>query len=193
MSTLSPLFLSGKPARALLDFVDLHGGIDGEIGIANGGAGGCGQMARSDSETGARTFDRVGIAVALGTGHGKRIGGDEFAQRSAFAVGGDVGAFGLGDLQEVASNAGQADGLCRSGTFIRGWHSLQRELIDGEEKGGTDEKADKSAHEKIVARPAIHFKQDAGPVALGNNVSIFAWNYGRSVRLLSTAEFPSPV
>jgi len=49
-------------------------------------------------------------------------------------------------------------------------------MIDGEEKGGTDEKADKRAHEKIVARPAIHFKQDAGPVALGNNVSIFAWN-----------------
>jgi len=66
-------------------------------------------------------------------------------------------------------------------------------MINDEEKGGTDEKADKRAHEKIVARPAIHFKRDAGPVALGNNVSIFAWNYGRSVRLLSTADFPSPV
>src|SRR5260370_12406766 len=175
MSTLIPLFLSGKPARALLDFVDLHGGIDGEIGVANGGAGGSGQMARSGSETSAGTFDCVGIAVALGAGHGKRVGGDEFAERSAIAVGGDVGAFGLGDLQEVASNARQADGLRRSGTFIRGRHSLQRELIDGKEEGGTDEKADKSAHEKIVARPAIHFKQDAGPVSLRNNVSIFAW------------------
>src|SRR5260370_37730522 len=153
MSTLIPLFLSGKPARALLDFVDLHGGIDGEIGVANGGAGGSGQMARSDSETGAGTFDCVGIAVALGAGHGKRVGGDEFAERSALAVGGDVGAFGLGDLQQVASNARQADGLRRSGAFVRGGHSLQREMINDEEKGGTDEKADKRAHERLWRGP----------------------------------------
>src|SRR5260370_33358202 len=163
MSTLIPLFLSGKPARALLDFVDLHGGIDGEIGVANGGAGGSGQMARSGSETSAGTFDCVGIAVALGAGHGKRVGGDEFAERSAFAVGGDVRAFGLGDLQEVAANARQTDGLRSSGTFIRGRHSLQREMIDGEEKGGTDEKADKRPREKMGAPPARHLNAVAGP------------------------------
>jgi hypothetical protein len=66
-------------------------------------------------------------------------------------------------------------------------------MINDEEKGGTDKKADKRAHEKIVARPAIHFKRGAGPVALGNNISIFAWNYVRSVKLLSTADFPSAV
>src|SRR5260370_20897307 len=104
MSTLIPLFLSGKPARALLDFVDLHGGVDGEIGVANGGAGGSGQMARSGSETSAGTFACVGIAVALGAGHGKRVGGDEFRERSAVARCGEVGAFRLGGLQDVAAN-----------------------------------------------------------------------------------------
>jgi len=121
-----------------VDFVDFQGGVDGEIGIANGGAGRGGRMARGGSESDAGTFDCVGIAVAFGAGHGKRVGGDEFAERSALAVGGDVEAFGLGDLQEVASNAGQADGLRCSRTFIRGRHFLQRELIDGKEKGGTD-------------------------------------------------------
>ncbi len=105
-------------------------------------------MTRSDSEIQARTFNGVRVAVTLGAGHGKSIGGDEFVERSALGVGGDVGAFGHGDLQEVASNASQGDGLRRSGTFIGGRHPLQRELIDGEEKGGTDEKADKSAHVK---------------------------------------------
>src|SRR5260370_24353220 len=104
-------------------------------------------MARSGSETIAGTFDCVGIAVALGAGHGKRVGGDEFAERSAFAVGGDVGAFGLGDLQEVAANARQTDGLRSSRTFIRGRHSLQNEIIDGEAKGGSDGKADKRRDE----------------------------------------------
>src|SRR5258708_2375842 len=37
-------------------------------------------------------------------------------ERDAMAVRGHVAAFRLGDLQEVASNAGQADGLRRSGT-----------------------------------------------------------------------------
>ncbi len=150
-------------------------------------------MTRSDSEIQARTFNGVRVAVTLGAGHGKSIGGDEFVERSALGVGGDVGAFGHGDLQEVASNASQGDGLRRSGAFIGGRHPLQRELIDGEEKGGTDKKADKSAHEKIVTRPGIRFKRGAGPVALGNNTCIFVWNYGRSVRLLWTADFPSPV
>src|SRR5260370_30630598 len=96
--------LDDRACRESVDFVDLHGGIDGEIGVANGGAGGSGQMARSHSETGAGTFDCVGIAVALGAGHGKRGGGDEFAGRSALAVGGDVGAFALGAFHDVASN-----------------------------------------------------------------------------------------
>ncbi len=66
------------------------------------------------------------------------------------AVGGDVAVFCVGDLQEVHSNAGQADGLRGSGTFIRGWHPLQVEVIDSKEKGRTDQDADKKAHGEIV-------------------------------------------
>src|SRR5260370_36729597 len=128
--------------RWSVDFVDLHGGVDGEVGIANGGAGRRGQVARCGGEFTAGTFDRVGIAVAFGAGHGKRIGGDELVERSAMAGLGDVAAVRLGDLQEVASNARQADGLRWSGTFIRCRHSLQIEVIDDKEKSSTNQNAD---------------------------------------------------
>ncbi len=158
------------PAEVSLDFVDIHGGVDGEIGIANGGAGRRRQMPRRGGEFTAGTFERVGITVALGARHGKRIGGDEFVERSAMAVGGDVAAFRLRDLEEVASNARQADGLRRSRTFIRDRHSLQIEVIYDKEKGGTDQNADKRAHERIVGLHAMRGKRNARRGALGNNV-----------------------
>src|ERR1700688_2582270 len=121
--------------RWLVDFADLHRGVYGEIGIANGRAGRRRQMPCRGGEFAARTFERVGITVALGAGHGKGIGGDEFVERGAMAVRGDVAAFRLGDLEEVASNARQADGLRRSRTFIRDRHSLQIKVIYDKEKG----------------------------------------------------------
>ena len=89
------------------------------------------------------------------------------------AVGGEVGAFRLGDLQEVASNADQSDGLRGRRALVGRRHSLQREVINGEKKGGTNQKADKRAHEEIVARLAAHFKQSARLVVLGNNALPF--------------------
>jgi hypothetical protein len=109
------------------------------------------------------------------------------------AVRGDVAVFPIGNLQKVHSNARQADGLRGSRTFIRGRHPLQIEVIHDKEKGGTDQNPDKEAHSGIVTRPVLHFKRDAPRVALGNNLPIFAVNPSRSVRLLWTAAFPSPV
>src|SRR6266851_1663909 len=82
------------------------------------------------------------------------------------AVRGDVAAFGLCDLQKVHSNASQADGLRGSRTFVGSRHSLQREVINEEEKGGTGQKPDKRAHEGIVAPPVVRFKGSARRVAL---------------------------
>src|SRR5437667_1246416 len=70
------------PHRRSVNFVDLHGGVDGEIGIANGRAGRCGGMVRRGREFAAETFDGVGVAVALGAGHGKRTGGHELDRKS---------------------------------------------------------------------------------------------------------------
>jgi len=148
------------PHRQSVNFVDLHGGVDGEIGIANGRAGRCGRMMRSGREFAAETFDGVGVAVALGAGHGKRTGGHELVERSAMAVDGDVGAFRLGDLQEVASNADQGDGLRGRRALVSRRHFLQKEVVNDKEKGGTYQKADKRAHEEIVARLVARFKQD---------------------------------
>ena len=158
MSEVSRLLRAdATPHRRSVNFVDLHGGVDGEIGIANGRAGRCGRMMRSGREFAAETFDGVGVAVAVGAGHGERVGGDEFVERSAMAVDGDVGAFRLGDLQEVASNADQADGLRGRRALVSRRHFLQKDLVNDKEKGGTYQKADKRAHEEIVARPLAHF------------------------------------
>ena len=162
------------PDEVSLDFVDIHGGVDGEIGIANGGARRRWQMPCRGGEFTAQTLERVGITVALGAGNGKRIGGDEFVERSAMAVRGDVAAFRLGDLQEVASNARQADGLRRSRTFIGDRHSLQIEVIYDKEKGGTYQDADKRAHGRIVGLLAVRGKRNARRGALGNNVTHFS-------------------
>ena len=162
------------PDEVSLDFVDIHGGVDGEIGIANGGARRRRQMPCRGAEFTARTLERVGITVALGARHGKRIGGDEFVERSAMAIRGDVAAFRLGDLQEVASNARQADGLRRSRTFIRDRHSLQIEVIYDKEKGGTYQDADKRAHGRIVGLLAVRGKRNARRGALGNNFTHFS-------------------
>ena len=84
------------------------------------------------------------------------------------AVGGDVAVFRVGNLQQIGSNARQADGLGRSSSAIRGWHTLHIEVIHEEKKSDTNqepEKPDKRFHNEIVARPAAHFKLDARGVA----------------------------
>jgi len=139
------------PTSRSVDFVDSHSGVNGQIGIANGGAGRSGCVARGGGEFAPGTLDGIGIAITLGAGHGERIGGDEFFKRSALAVNGDVGALRLGDLQEVASDTGQGDGLRRSRAFVGRRHSLQGEMIHNEEQGGAGQKSDKRAHKEIVA------------------------------------------
>src|SRR5260370_42714490 len=51
-----------------LDIVNLHGGIDGEIGIANGGAGGCGAMTGRGRKVTPRTFHNVRNSRRFGAG-----------------------------------------------------------------------------------------------------------------------------
>jgi hypothetical protein len=142
----------------LLDFVDVHGGIYGEVGIADGGAGRGGGVVGRDCEIAAGTFDGVGVAVALGAGHVEIVGRDELTERSAIAIRSDVATFGLGDLEEVAANADQADGLRWSRAAIRGWHLLQVDAIDDKEKSGRNHNAQNRAHSEIVAPCDVHRK-----------------------------------
>ena len=84
------------------------------------------------------------------------------------AVGGDVAVFRVGNLQEIGSNARQADGLGGSRAAVRGRHTLKIEVIHHEDKGDTDQeasKASKRAHKRIVALRALRFKRYARGVA----------------------------
>jgi hypothetical protein len=167
---LKSLLLFGKSVRGglSLDFADLHAGVDGEIGIAYGRTSGSGEMAGRGGEIAAVAFDGIGIAVAFGAGHGNGIGGDEFGEGNAVAVGGDVAMFRVSNLQKIGSNTCQADGLGGSRAAVRGRHTLKIKVIHHEDKSDTDQEASKTskkAHEGIVAPRALHFKWYARGVA----------------------------
>src|ERR1700722_4506608 len=101
--------------RALLDFGNLHGLVDGEGGVADGGVGGGGGMTGGRAEiTGGAALHGVGVAVALGLTHGERVRRDEFVDGGAVVAEGLEAAFGLRDLQEVAAHAREANRLRRS-------------------------------------------------------------------------------
>jgi hypothetical protein len=134
----------------LLEFADLHGLVDGESGVADRGAGGGWSVAGGDGEVWAGAVDRVGVAVALGTGHGERAGRDQVFERGALAVERNVAAFGVGDGEEVAADAGEADGLCWGRAGIGGGEFLERVRVEAQENSGDHHEADQCAHEELL-------------------------------------------
>ena len=79
--------------------------------------------------------DFVGVAVALGARQIHSAGGGEFVERTAMARGSLVGALGVGNLQQVHANAGEADGLSRRGTGIAHGHPFEIDKVDATGNG----------------------------------------------------------
>jgi hypothetical protein len=128
---------------------------------------------RRRSEIAARTFDRVRVTVALVAEHRQGIGGGQVVQRSAVPVRRDVPPFRLRDLQKVAADARQADGLGRRRSLVRRGHLLQIKMINTEENRGRNQNSNKSTHTRIVALADASRKQSAAPSVLGNNGLLF--------------------
>src|ERR1700674_2233390 len=91
-------------------------------------------------------------------------------------VRGDVAALCLSDLEKVAADAGEADRLGGSRTFVRRWHLLQGKVINAKKKSGCHQNPCKSAHCRIVDSSGASHKRNGYWRALGNNgfVSRFA-------------------
>ena len=96
--------------------------------------------------------DFVGVAFALGAGHGEGAIRNEFANFGAMAVMGHVATLGLGDFEEVASNAGEIDGLSGRGAGVGDGHFLRREIEDAQAYSQDNEDADELAHVCSVSR-----------------------------------------
>src|SRR6266851_1624777 len=152
-----------------VDLVNLHGCVDGKIGVADRGAGRSRSVPCGGGEAATGAFDGIGIAVAFGAGHGQRMGGDKFVQQNAAAVQRDVAAFRLSDLEQVAPHARKANRLCGSCALIRGWHFLQIKVVYAKKNGGSNEDHGKGAHRGIVASTGASRKPRACDRALGNN------------------------
>src|SRR5215831_8726623 len=141
-------FLSGR----LVDLAHLHVGVYSEIRIPNGRTGRRRLMARRHFEVCTETFDRVGISIAPGARHGKGPGGDKFVERSAMAIQSNVTALGLSDLQQVHTNAGQADRLRWSRALVCCWHLLEIVMEDGVDHSSSDKNGSQCLHKTILGR-----------------------------------------
>ena len=74
----------------------------------------------------------VGVAVSACPVHGEAAAGNQFLERSAFAIQRNVGALGLANLKKAAAHAGQADRLSRGGVGVRRWQALEIVVVDSE-------------------------------------------------------------
>ncbi len=108
-------------------------------------------MLRRNGKVGARTLDRIGVAVTLRPGHGKGTGGNKFVERGTAAICRDVRSLGLGDLQKIRAHSGQADGLRGSRALIGRRQLFQIKLVHTEEDYRGDKNNGEGAHEPIVA------------------------------------------
>src|SRR6266581_3939929 len=156
-----------------VDLVNLHGCVDGKIGVADRGTGGSRSVPCGGREVATGAFDGIGIAVAFGAGHRQGTGRDEFVQQNAAAIQRNIAAFRLSDLEQVAAHARKANRLCGSCALIRGWHFLQIKMVYAKENGGSNEDHGKGAHRGIVASIGASSKPRACDRALGNNGLLF--------------------
>ena len=83
--------------------------------------------------------DFVRVATAFGARKVYGAGRREFVEGDAMAVRNDIGTLSLGELVEIHSNAGKADGLGWSSAGIGGGQLLDVKEIDATHDGGGDE------------------------------------------------------
>src|ERR1700730_11044734 len=108
----------GPYVRQLVQFMNLHILIHRQVGVTNGRVGWGRSVPRNSIEFRAGAFYRVTVAVAFSPGHRQHIRGDQIGKRCAGAVGGNVSALCLCNLQQVAAHAGQADSLRSGGAVV---------------------------------------------------------------------------
>ena len=92
-------------------------------------------MSGGYGEVRAGAIDGVGVAVALGSRHSERAGGDELVERNTLPILGYVQAFALADLQQIAFDAGESDLLLRSGAGGAHRPVLQVHVIEAKNQG----------------------------------------------------------
>lgn len=153
----------------LIDLVNLHVFINGQIWITNGRTCRRGGMAGADGELLARAVNRVGVAISPGARHGQVTGRSEFAERSATTIQGDESALGGGDLQQVRADSSQGDGLRWSGAFVGRRHLLKVVVKDCIGDSGSDENGSQGLHGAIFILAKLPDKERLRELAVGNN------------------------
>jgi len=146
----STMQAAGARVGVLRNLLNLHRGVNGEFGKADSRSLGGGRVFGYDLKvrTGAIHLVRVAVAARPAHGHGAR--GNEFVERSAFAVQRDVSPFRLSDLQKIAAHAGESNSLRGRGPGVRRGHLFQINLIHPEKDGRGNQYQCESTHCSIV-------------------------------------------
>ena len=144
----------------LRNFRDLQVRVDGEMGIPDGRIRWRRRMPRCRLELHAGALDRVRVSIAPGAWQREGIRGNQLVQRNTTAVQGDIGEFRLRDLQQIAADAGQGDGLRRSGALIGGGHLLEIVVESAIENADGHKNDGQAFHTGIVGPDASPRKSD---------------------------------
>lgn len=107
-------------------------------------------MFGNNLEIGAGAIYLIRVTVAAGPAHGHGAGGNEFVQGRAFPVQSDVGPFRLSDLQKIATNSGETNGLRRRSPGVRRGHFFQVDLVHPEKDGRGNQHQCEGTHDSIL-------------------------------------------
>jgi len=104
----------------------------------------------NDLEVGAGAIHLVRVTVAAGPAHGHGARGNEFVQSRAFSIQSHVGPFRLSDLQKIATNPGETNGLRGRRSGIRCGHFFQVDLVHPEKDGRGNQYQCEGTHGSIL-------------------------------------------
>src|SRR5271167_4279716 len=169
----------------LPDLPDLHGAIDGQLGVAYPGPFEGGRMLRSHLKIASRAVQIVGIAVPLFPAHRQRAGRDQLIERQALAVQRHAPAFRLRNQQQVAAHASQADRLCGGSSLVRCRHLPQKIHIDPAPDTHRNQQSCKCTHAPIVSPASPSHKLFDAPGVFGYNTPPISLAYPSATRPLT--------
>lgn len=176
----------------LLDFLNLHRRVQGEFGVADGGARGAGWMFRDHLEIlSAGAGDGVGVTIAPFGIYGESAGGDQVVQRGALLVQSDVAAFGLANAKEIIAHAGEANGLRGCSARIGAGHLLEIKVANAQQNASDNKNSRHALHRLIVSREAGMDKRFGGCGAFGNNTAYIDSSSWQSSDILCLTLFVS--
>jgi hypothetical protein len=139
----------GNKLRQSVGF-DFHIGVNAKRGIADGRAWWGVRMPSDDFEIASGAGDFVGVAVAAGLGQSKRAGRNQLIDGAAVTIECQTVALRGGNLQQIAADTNEADGLGGCSAFIGCGQLFEGIGINAKSESSENDYGDNGTHKQIV-------------------------------------------